>query len=197
MSEGVSFSATARFWVFGSALAMIGGLASPPAFAQSPLPLAADQVSFQIRVCLGSEGEGGVDPECESIQAQLPKRFGTLKLQQQGELALELGQPQGLVLPTGSEFYFRPISILERKLQMQVNMPGVVNTRVLLASGRSVILAGVRHEEGQLFVELSPRFIAPTVPEPMLAEPIRPRRPRRNVPEVRQVGGRRVSPSAR
>jgi len=176
---------------------MFGSLVAQPVFAQSPLPLAADQVSFQIRVCLGSEGDGGVDPECESIQAQLPKRFGTLKLQQQGALALELGQPQGLVLPTGSELYFRPISILERKLHMQVNMPGIVNTRVLLSSGRSVILAGVRHEDGQLFVELNPRFIAPTVPEPMLAEPVRPRRPRRNVPEVRQVGGRRISPNSR
>jgi len=170
-------------------------LAGPSrAWAQAPLPFEDDEVEFEVNVCLASKEEGGVDPECQSMQEQLPVRFGTLRLQQRANFALAFGEPHGLALPSGSQLLFRPISIVDRKLQMHVQMPGVVNTRVQLGSGRSIILAGVRHNLGNLIVELRPTFIVPPTPQSPIAKDVP--RARSRVPEVRRVGGQR-SQSAR
>jgi len=137
---------------------------------------------------LASAGEEGVDPECESMQAQLPVRFGTLKIQQRESLQLSFGDLRDVRLPTGAQVHFRPISVFEGKLHMQVDLPDLVNTRVQLDSGRSVILAGVPYQQGNLIIELRPTFVSP--PPSTRVENARP--PHRAPPEVRRVGVRRV-----
>ena len=122
-------------------------------------------VAFEVNVCLASQPEGEVDPECRSMQSQLPVRFGTLKLQQRRTVNSRFGEQGGIDLPTGSTVEIRPISIVESQLHMQLEMPGVMNTRLRLQSGRSVIVAGERHASGYLIIEVKPTFVpAPANP---------------------------------
>ena len=72
--------------------------------------------------------------------------------------------------PQGQEVRLLPISIVNRELHMQVEMPGRVNTRMRMTSGRGVILGGVRHDDGYLIVHLQPVFRAVKGAAPRLAE---------------------------
>ena len=89
---------------------------------------------------------------------------------------LRLGREESgrLLLPEGREVRFLPISVLHRKLHMQVEMPGILNTRMRMTSGRGVILGGVEHGAGYLIVYMVPNFRLPRVasarskPNPLL-----------------------------
>jgi hypothetical protein len=166
---------------------------------EPPAAPPATPVAFEVNVCLASQPEGEVDPECRSMQSQLPVRFGTLKVQQRRNLNVVFGEPGGVELPTGSTVEFRPISIVESQLHMQLEMPGVMNTRLRLQSGRSVILAGERHGNGYLIIEVKPTFAAPPPNPPIFVEERAPRRPtsperRTLTPEAERVGATRTSP---
>ena len=171
--------------------------AEPPAdqaFAVTPTA----PVTFEVNVCVASAPEGDVDPECRTMQSQLPVRFGTLKVQKRHTVSVGFGEPGGIVLPTGSTVEIRPISIVEHQrmtstgvirtneLHLQLEMPGMVNTRLRLQRGRSVILAGHKYADGYLIIEVKPTI--PT-PAPILVEgsPRRPTPP----PDAQTVGAPR------
>jgi hypothetical protein len=136
-------------------------------------------VTFEVNVCIASAPDGEVDPECRTMQSQLPVRFGTLKVQKRHIVSVGFGEPGGIVLPTGSTVEIRPISIVEHQrlsttgvirtneLHLQLEMPGMVNTRLRLQRGRSVILAGQKYSDGYLIIEVKPTI--PT-PEPIVVE---------------------------
>ncbi len=189
-----------------SAIMSLSWLAAPPEVVQAqsafPLPdeqqVGEQQVEFRVNVCLASKEEGRVDPECESMQKQLPVRFGTLVLKQRQEFGLAFGERREVGLPSGAQLVFAPISIASDKLRMHVLMRGVVNTRVQLGSGRSMILAGVPYERGNLIVELRPTFVTPPAPQsPMALQEAPPARRRTPLPEVRRVGATGRSPNVR
>jgi hypothetical protein len=184
------------------AAALATGAQAEPETVQAIVP--SEPVAFEVNVCLASTPEGEVDPECRSIQSQLPVRFGTLKVQKRHKVSVTFGEPGGIELPTGSTVEFRPISIVESpsvgnrlsriyELHMQVEMPGMVNTRLRIQSGRSLILAGQRHSDGYLVIEIKPTFnpvapiivdapelpTGPRVPGPVPAEPVGSRTPAR------------------
>lgn len=160
-------------------------------------------VAFEVNVCLASQPEGEVDPECSALQNQLPVRFGTLKVQKRHKVSVTFGEPGGIELPTGSTVEFRPISIVDNQLHMQLEMPGVVNTRLRLQSGRSVILAGQRHEGGYLVIEIRPTFRAPPSPPPIIVarpptstpegDPLTLKRRPTPAPEAERVGSPRIT----
>jgi hypothetical protein len=149
-----------------------------------PVVASSTAVAFEVNVCLASKPEGEVDPECRSMQSQLPVRFGTLKVQKRHNVTVTFGEPGGIELPTGSTVEFRPISIVDNQLHVQLEMPGVMNTRLRLQSGRSVILAGQRHSDGYLVIEVKPTF-KPPPPNPSMII----RRPT-PTPDVEKVGSR-------
>ncbi len=159
----------------------------------APAAVPSTPVAFEVNVCLASQPEGDVDPECRAMQSQLPVRFGTLKVQKQHNVSVTFGEPGGIELPTGSAVEFRPISIIDNQLHMQLEMPGVMNTRLRLQSGRSVILAGQRHSDGYLIIEIKPSF-APQPPNPpIIVEDSTRRNP---VPVAQPQRGTRPGPSA-
>lgn len=148
-----------------------------------PTPVAepSGPVTVEVNVCLVSQREGEVDPECRSMQSQLqdqlPVRFGTLKVQKHLQVSVQFGEPRGIALPTGSSVEFRPISIVYNQLHMQLEMPGVMNARLRMQSGRPVIFAGERYADGRLVIEVKPTFVTP---RPAPSAPIivdGPRRP--------------------
>jgi hypothetical protein len=93
------------------AAALATSAQAEPETARASVP--SVPVAFQVNVCLASQPEGEVDPECRSMQSQLPVRFGTLKMQKRQNVSITFGEPGGIELPTGSTVEFRPISIVE------------------------------------------------------------------------------------
>ncbi len=167
------------------AAALATSVHAEPETAQVAAP--QEPVAVEVNVCLGSEQEGEVDPECRAMQSQLIQmrvRLGTLKVQKKQTVAVRFGELTGVSLPTGSTVEFRPISIVDNKLHMQLEMPGVVNTRLRLQSGRSVILAGERHADGYVIIELKPTFAPPPPDAPIIV-----RRPT-PTPEAEKAGSR-------
>ena len=146
--------------VIATALAL-GVLGSPLARADSETG-AAQRVLVRAMVVHAEKKAGQVDWICEKLRRKLaPMNFGTLRVVQQRQFKLAFGELGRLPLPEGREVRFLPISVLHRKLHMQVEMPGLVNTRMRMTSGRGVILGGVEHQGGYLIVHVVPNFRLP------------------------------------
>jgi hypothetical protein len=94
---------------------------------------------------------------------------GTLRTVGSKRFDLPLGQKAEVPLPTGSAVQFLPIAIVDGRLHMHLEMPGV-NTRLQVKSGRRVVLGGPPYEDGVVIVELTPTFDT-IEPGP---EPVRP-----------------------
>ncbi len=142
----------------------LGILGSPQARADSAADVAQRSVLVRTMVVHAEKKAGQVDWICKKLRKKLaPMNFGTLRVVQQRQLKLAFGESGRLRLPGGREVSFLPISVLHRKLHMQVEMPGLVNTRMRMKSGRGVILGGVEHEAGYLIVYMVPNFRLPRV----------------------------------
>ncbi len=140
----------------------LGILGSPLARADSEARLAQQSVLLRAMVVHVEKKAGQVDWICEKLRKKLaPMNFGTLRVVQQRQFKLAFGELGRLGLPEGREVRFLPISVLHRQLHMQVEMPGLINTRMRMTSGRGVILGGVEHGDGYLIIHMVPNFRLP------------------------------------
>ncbi len=97
------------------------------------------------------------------LQRRLKKRLGPIRvgsLRKVGNWAfhLRMGQAGALALPTGAQLRIVPLSIIRERLHLRVQLPGVVNTRLQMTSGRPVIVGGPRHKGGNLIVQIIPEY---------------------------------------
>ncbi len=137
------------------------GLLAPAADAQSPEAMKARAVRLKVLVVYASPKEGKIDPACTELHQRLLRANMNLKsLRVVGErrFKLDFGHQEQMLLPSGRQLRFLPITIVKNELHMQFEVPDVINTRLRLASGRPVILGGHRHGEGQLIVQVVPKF---------------------------------------
>jgi hypothetical protein len=150
--------------------------------ADCPTPASPDRIALSVLIAHGSQEEGdaggGVDAECEPLKRRLPVAFNTLRARAQRCFNLAFGERAEMTLPSGGTVQFLPISIVDDRLHVQVEMPGVLNTRLRTLTGRAVIVAAGKDELGQLFIQLTPSFTPPVLVDPS----------QQNVPKVRQVG---------
>ncbi len=152
----------------------LGVLGSPLARADSETRATPRSVLVRAMVVHAEKKAGQVDWICEKLRRKLaPMNFGTLRVVQRRQFKLAFGESGRLLLPEGREVRFLPISVLHRKLHMQVEMPGLLNTRMRMTSGRGVILGGVEHGGGYLIVHMVPNFRLPRAaaarkPNPLL-----------------------------
>jgi len=124
-------------------------------------------IVFEVIVVHGSTREGVIEESCAAIHSRLKMmRFRSLRMVQQQVFSISLGHPVGMQLPTGKQLRLMPIAVLSGRLHLQFEVPGVVNTRLALENGRPVILGGARHQDGQLIIEVTPRFTADAGPHP-------------------------------
>ncbi len=108
---------------------------------------------------------GPIDPGCVPLKRKLGMmNFRTLRMLQQQRFKLQMGQQARMQLPAGRHFEILPISVIDRELHMQVQMPGMLNTRVRMPSGDSMILGGLAFEDGVLVLQLKPEFRLPRPP---------------------------------
>lgn len=133
--------------------ALVPQLAAAQTAATAPAPIA-----FDVIVVRALERAGTVAPACRHLQQRLPMRFGTCSMVKRSQFKLSFGQAGEMKLPTGREVRFLPISIVSETLHLQLEMPGVVNTRLRMTSGSPVILGGERLDGGQLIIQMTPRF---------------------------------------
>ena len=139
--NGVPIAAAATLLILGAA----------PASAEPR----EQPVAVRVMVAHAVVEPGRVDPECESLQKQLaPLKFGSLRAVQVRTFRLHMGQRGAIMLPTGTELRIVPLSIIRKRLNLRVEVPGTVNTRLQMSSGRPIIVGGPRYEGGHLIVQI-------------------------------------------
>ena len=127
--------------------------------AQERAVPAPQVVSVRVMVVHASQEKGTIDPECRDLPRQLgPLKFGALRLIQQRRLRLDMGQRGSVALPGGREVRMLPVSIVKRRLFMNLEVPGQVNGQFSLRPGRPLVLGGQRHQGGHLIVYIEPDF---------------------------------------
>ena len=154
--------ASLRLWLCGVAVLALGIPGSQIARADSKDRASDRTVLVRALVVHAEKKPGQVDWICEKLRKKLePMNFGTLRVMQRRQFKLRFGESGRLTLPGGREVRFLPISVVRHQLHMQVEMPGPVNTRMRMMSGRGVILGGVEHGDGYLIVHMVPNFRVP------------------------------------
>ncbi len=140
-------------------------------------------VTFKISLAHALPQEGGISPDCVELSRRLPMRFGSITRCAPTVFRVPFGEQAELALPTGSSIRVLPVTVLRDHLHMQVELPGVVNTRLQMRHGRPVILGGLPHEGGLLIIQVVPEFAD------YLKDPARPsgRRPATSGPELIEV----------
>lgn len=160
-------SAASRSRLALGVCALLGVLGGQVARADSEDSAVRKPILVRALVVHAMQKPGQVDWICEDLKRKLDMmNFGTLRVLQRRQFKLRFGEEGRLSLPAGHEVRFLPISILNRELHMQVEMPGSVNTRMRMKSGRGVILGGIQHEDGHLIVHLEPNFRVPRAGSP-------------------------------
>jgi hypothetical protein len=143
------------------AAALVAGLlalSAPPAQAQAQAP-EARPVHLRVRVVHAAERPGEIDPQLRDIPRALgPMKFGTLRLIEQRQLQLGVGQAGHVPLPDRRELTMTPVAVEQRNMQMRLQMPGQVNSQLNMTPGRPVVLGGPRHEDGHVIVYIEPEF---------------------------------------
>jgi hypothetical protein len=116
-------------------------------------------ISVRVLVVHAAEQQGTIDPQLRRLPRSLgPMKFGTLRLIRQQQLELGMGQEGHVSLPAGREVMMVPVSVVQRRLFMHLEMPGQVNGQLRMLPGRPVVLGGQRHEDGHVIVYIEPEF---------------------------------------
>lgn len=116
-------------------------------------------ISLRVMVVHAAEQKGTIDPALRRLPRSLgPMKFGTLRLIQQQQLSLGMGQQGHVALPMGREVMMVPLSVVQRRLFMHLEMPGQVNGQLRMVPGRPVVLGGQRHGDGHVIVYIEPEF---------------------------------------
>lgn len=116
-------------------------------------------VAVRVIVAHAIREPGRIDPACKDLEKQISSLgFGSLHMVRKEILMLRMGQRGAMPLPSGSELRIVPLSIIRERLNMRVEVPGAVNTRLQMHSGRPVIVGGPRHEGGHLIVQIVPEY---------------------------------------
>ncbi len=131
-------------------------VAAAPALAQQP---EAGPVQLRVSIVHAAEQPGVIDPSLRDLPRALgPMKFGTLRLIEQRQLQLGIGQLGHVPLPDRREVTMTPVSFAARNVQMRLQMPGQVNSELSMSPGRPVVLGGPRYKDGHLIVYIEPEF---------------------------------------
>jgi hypothetical protein len=137
---------------FASSLVIAGAVSAQEAPRDIP------PITFKISVARALPQDGAIDPDCVELSRRLPMRFGSLTRCAPRVFRVPFGERAQMQLPTGSDIRVLPVTVLRNQLHMQLELPGVVNTRLQMTHGRPVILGGLPHEGGLLIIQVVPEF---------------------------------------
>ncbi len=138
------------------ALAALPALGAATALAQAP---EVRPVQLRVSVVHAAERPGVIDQELRDLPRALgPMKFGTLRLIEQRKLQLGVGQRGHVALPDRREVTVTPVTVRPSGVQMNLQMPGRVNSQLNMSPGRPVVLGGPRHEDGHVIVYIEQEF---------------------------------------
>ncbi len=168
--------------IWAGCIAAAGLLAVQAVYADdSPPPRTIRPVGVQIIVAHVFRGSvqashrPDIDPRCGDIHRRLRGHMANInriRLLNQHRYQLAFGEQARVVLPSGREVRIRPISVVRRQLHIQLEMPGVMSTRLQLSDGRPILFGNHMYEDGMLVVQLLPEFSG-LVADNAIEEPLR------------------------
>lgn len=129
-----------------------------PVLAQQPPRRVPAPVIVHYRIVQAFEKAGSIDPGCKDLPPKLgPMNFRSMRLLEERRVRLGIGQQYSVRLPTGKTMRMRPLSIVEHRLHMHLNMPGL-DTSFRMKPLRAVAVGGERHGDGHLLVYIESDF---------------------------------------
>jgi len=141
----------------GSLLMVLLGVLTPPVVAagQGAVPL-------KVQVIYAANEPGGVDSRLGSLAGELQKtfRYSKYELLDSPQGSAPLNQAWRTALPGDRSLEITPTAIQdgEYTLSVRVQASGgqsLVNTRVKLKAGRSVLVGGPTHQKGVLIIAIT------------------------------------------
>ena len=159
----VSADARARALQLGSAAALALGLlaggfpaAAQEAAAQEAVAQPQDMLPVNCTVSVGfaTREKGNVDERFRG----LPSTFGSVELWKEQAMKLQFGEWGRMPLPTGTELSVQPVNVRGRALNMKLDVPGVVSTKLRLQNHSPLMVGAIPHENGFLVIRVEPEF---------------------------------------
>jgi hypothetical protein len=117
-------------------------------------------IELEVQVVHGSNEivPARQDPACANIRSRLPMQFESLSMLKREKMRLQFGDSGSIKLPSGRSVQVTPISVVNNRLHVHLQMSDLVDTRLQMKSGVPMILGGVPHDRGQLIIMLTPDF---------------------------------------
>ncbi|MCH2173328.1 hypothetical protein MK489_21350 [Myxococcota bacterium] len=130
-------------------------LLAPPGPAR-----AVDAVSIEVLVSVLSAHPGTIDPRGHRIDAKLRDqlRYESLRVLEQADLQVGIGELASLELPNGSWLRVRPSDVSRDGVLLHVDVEGLVRTDLRVRNGHLVVYGPVPHGDGKLVISLEPRW---------------------------------------
>lgn len=138
-----------------AALAMLASIASEAAAQQ----VRKQRIVVQVMVVRAGPQKGNDDPECRKMRKVLgPMDLGALHMMHKRKCQLGFGENCSVSLPDGGEIRLKPLSIHKQRLNMELRMPGRMNSHLRMRAGKPLIVNGPRFQGGQLLMWVVPQF---------------------------------------
>jgi hypothetical protein len=154
---------------FGSGAALaLGLLAVTPAVAQELEPENLTPVGCTVSVGIARAEKGEVDERFRGLPRSFGSvRLGSVELWKEQELKLQFGEWGRVPLPSGAELGVRPEKVRGRTMNMKLEWPDVVDTKLRLQNHSPVIVGPSPLPDGQgyLVIRVEPEFTDHLVPE--------------------------------
>jgi hypothetical protein len=137
-------------------LVLLGVLTLPViVFGQAAVPL-------KVQVIYAANEPGGVDSRLGSLAGELQKtfRYSKYELLDSPQGSAPVNQAWRTALPDGRSLEITPTAIQGDEYSLTVNVQGpggqaLVNTRIKLKAGRSVLVGGPTHQKGVLIIAIT------------------------------------------
>ena len=150
---------------------MFGLLHATGARAQEPIKL--PPVHFTVTVGHAMAEPGAVAAEFRGFQRNFMPHLSSIRVIEKRAFTLRFGEWARVKLPTGSDVSILPLAVHGRKLHMQFNLPGKLDTSMRLSNHKPMTVGAGRYKRGHLLIQVDPQFDA-YLPVPAENEPAGP-----------------------
>ena len=151
--DRVSISKLKHIW---TGAVVLGALV----FAGSAWAEEIRQVVIELKVMQLSHQPGPIDPNAQEVHLRLQPvvKYQRIIVLQRHQMKLQLKQMGTMKLPTGSMVQLRPIKIGPEGVTMVLDWEGALKTTLRVPNQETVMIRGQRFENGNLVLELKPRY---------------------------------------
>ncbi|HTO71586.1 MAG TPA: hypothetical protein VMR31_17125 [Myxococcota bacterium] len=155
-----------------AALALLGGAprfavaqaeeasVEPQAPASAPAQHALPPIHIRIVIARADEAEHETAPGAQDILDHLPGKYHSVSVLDDRTVAVLLDEQAHVPLPNGHEVVLRPMNVHGGKLHLELEIPDVLTTSMMMPDSRPYYVGGMRLDQGRLVFKLVPEFSA-------------------------------------